>query len=329
MIGLRNTSDELEKTLVELETDRKPDGNISWDKIQYLSFSDGLPMNFALKSYFESFEPEKGGISLGYESLDRVIRGLRQGELLTIMASTSVGKTWLALNILRHISIKNNCNIGYISLDDPVETIVERMLQLTLAKSREEINRMRLNKEYDELAKLAKEYLGVKLFAGLNKIPAIEAAVKRNQLQVVFIDYLGLINVDSSNQYERITRAMSGLKEIAVKKKILVIVLHQLSRRSEGGTIPVTMDMARDSGAVEEMSSFVIGAHRPEFKDERKGEECKKYENIIFLKLLKNKRGLSHMIACNFNKKTGEITEYEEYVMDKKSKDVADLPEEL
>jgi len=329
MIKIRDISDEVTRVNVVIVPNKIPDVDTNWDNIQYLSFSDGLPMDFALKSYLESFEPEKGGITLGYASLDKVIRGLRQGELLTIMASTSVGKTWLALNILRYISTKHKFNIGYFSLDDPMETIVERMLQLTLAKSRDEITKLRLKKEYDELTKITKELSGVKLFSGVNHIPAIENTVERNKLQVIFIDYLSLINVKSSNQYERITNAIHGLKEIAVKKKILVIVLHQLSRKSAGGTIPVTLDMARDSGAVEEMSSFVIGAHRPELKDERNGEECKKYENILFVKLLKNKRGPSHMITCHFNKKTGEITEYEDHVMDKKLKVEAELLEEL
>ena len=67
----------------------------------------------------------------------------------------------------------------------------------------------------------------------------------------------------------------------------------------------MSIDMARDSGAIEENSDFIVGLWNPGSKenadDDLKGK--------IRIRLLKNKRGQVDGITCVFNPETGKLYE--------------------
>jgi hypothetical protein len=73
----------------------------------------------------------------------------------------------------------------------------------------------------------------------------------------LFIDYVGLIS--GTDDYEGISKVARGLKIIAKQLNTRVICVVQLSRAAKDGTIPVTMDMLRDSGALEESADYIVG----------------------------------------------------------------------
>jgi replicative DNA helicase len=78
------------------------------------------------------------------------------------------------------------------------------------------------------------------------------------QVSAVFIDYGGLIR--GAEDYNKISSIARGLKELSKKLNTRVMCAVQLSRAAGDGTIPVTMDMLRDSGAWEEAADYIIGA---------------------------------------------------------------------
>ena len=83
---------------------------------------------------------------------------------------------------------------------------------------------------------------------------------------VVFIDYLGLIE-GRGDEYEHLSHVAKALKNIAKRTGVVMVYLHQLSRKGEDGTRPVTLEMARGSGVIEESVDYLIGAWRPEGTD--------------------------------------------------------------
>ncbi len=87
--------------------------------------------------------------------------------------------------------------------------------------------------------------------------------------------------------------------------------LAPLSRLGGDGSVPVTMDMGRDSGEIEEVADFIIGVSRkdiagPELLGEEKYQEEK---DIVYARLLKNKRGSGKRIKIHQNPETGKMTE--------------------
>ena len=145
----------------------------------------------------------------------------------------------------------------------------------------------------------------IKLFAQIYSAQEIKSIIRSQKLSVVFIDFLGLMKAEKfEGSYERTSEIISDLKKIAKEENTLIILAHQLSRQAEDGSIPVRLNHARDSGAVEELSDFVLGIWRPEISSENELARDK-----LFMHLLKNKRGETRKIECLFNKKTGEIRE--------------------
>ena len=105
------------------------------------------------------------------------------------------------------------------------------------------------------------------------------------KIGIIGIDYLGLMDGPGSNAYESMTRLAKGMKSTAKLIGLPLIVLCQTSRKGGTGYQEVSLDMARDSGAVEESADFCLGLWQNDLSDaviEQKQLICK---------ILKNRKG--------------------------------------
>jgi replicative DNA helicase len=62
-----------------------------------------------------------------------------------------------------------------------------------------------------------------------------------------------------ANTYETISRLATGTKNVAKLLNIPAILLSQVSRKGGSGQSEISLDMGRDSGAIEEGADFVLG----------------------------------------------------------------------
>ncbi|MEW6455099.1 MAG: DnaB-like helicase C-terminal domain-containing protein [Acidobacteriota bacterium] len=261
-------------------------------------------IEFCLKEFIGLTTSKSPGITLGLPTIDRATRGFRFGEILLIMARTTVGKTFLALNILKNIVSTHTEKIGFFSLEMPKESITERLWQIYFNLNAEQVLAVSSNLEYQE--EFLNTFKNVEIFSNIYSIEEIRRIIKNKNLRIIFIDFLDLIKTEFfSSLYLKTTSLITDIKKLAKEENVLIILVHQLSREAEDGSIPVRLNMARDSGAVEEKSDFVIGLWRPEI-DEESGE---KFKNKMIVKLLKNKRGDTKLMECHFDKQTGRILE--------------------
>jgi replicative DNA helicase len=84
-------------------------------------------------------------------------------------------------------------------------------------------------------------------------------AEKNVKVGVIGIDYLGLMDGPGTNTYETISRLATGTKNVAKVLNIPAILLTQVNRKGGSGQSEITLDMGRDSGAIEEGADFVLG----------------------------------------------------------------------
>jgi len=97
-----------------------------------------------------------------------------------------------------------------------------------------------------------------------------------------------MVDEDFGNTfYEKTTHVVREIKGMAKNERVAVFLASQISRKGEGGETEVTMDMARSSGEIEELSDFMIGIWNPSL-NKKKGEV---FKNQRMVKLIKNKRG--------------------------------------
>ena len=81
------------------------------------------PIKHLLNEAFDRIDElhkEKGklrGLPTGFKDLDLKLAGLQKSDLIILAARPSVGKTSFALDIARHVAIKENKSIGLFSLE--------------------------------------------------------------------------------------------------------------------------------------------------------------------------------------------------------------------
>ena len=262
-------------------------------------------------------EPEPK-IMTGFNVMDRVMKGLRRGRVLTIAGRPGTGKTAFCIRILDQISTTDRAI--YFSLEMGAREIMERMmasqtlikLDKIIEKKFDESERSRLiesrsmqnyNIVIDDSPGLTMQRIASK--ARIEKI--------RNGLSVIFIDHIGLVNPSNKNMkaYERMTEISKGMKELAKELDITVIALSQLNRSPDArtGGEPLLSDL-RDSGSVEQDSDQVILLYNPDYQD--KSKEKANHDggcDTLMAKIAKNRIGGIGQIQFDYYKQTQFIEE--------------------
>jgi replicative DNA helicase len=265
-------------------------------------------MSDAMTAYEEHIRQAASDITTGFPSFDRRIDGFVGGELVLVMARASVGKTFIALNIINHLAARVPFRIALFSLEMPKAAIVERLLEVYFGMTRYDVKARMLDGTLvldDFTARFGK----VDIYDKIYSVSEIRKIVEREGYRVAFVDFLHLVRPEViGSPYQQISQVIAGLKQTAKDTGAVMFLLHQLSRQAGSGWTPVEAAHARDSGHIEELSDFIIGAWAPGLNP----EAPEGADKTLRLRLLKNKRGERHVIDCHFQKSCGQIYEIEE-----------------
>ncbi len=247
-----------------------------------------------ITAYAQERQEHSPVVRLGFGSLDADMRGISPGQVCGFAARTSVGKTW-ALNTVEH-----NCMGSYgvlsLSLEMPGMEWAERALAIYADVAPEQVEIWARQKELEQRAAsfvaaarnviLCEDPVHI---ASLGTL--IEQARRRVPVRLVMVDYLGLIGANGRDSYERASTIGKTLKEVAKQSRVSIVVAMQLSRAGGDGSTPVTLDMLRDSGVIEEAMDFVIGCWRPGRNADADPEMQLALQDIMRCQLLKNRKG--------------------------------------
>ena len=245
-------------------------------------------------------------IQSGFTELDKITFGWKKGELIVIGGRPAMGKTALAISLVRNIAILNRTPIAYFSLEMSTVQFMNRFLSNV---SNVEINHVEsyTKKEQALLDNAEKIIEDAPIF--LDDTPALSVQelrtkasrlVREHQVKLIIIDYLQLMNASGmiySNREEEVSVITRSLKALAMELDIPIIALSQLNRREncEGidGKRPQLSDL-RESRTVEQDADMICFIHRPEyyriFQDE-KGNDLHGMAEIIVAKNRNGKMG--------------------------------------
>lgn len=225
-----------------------------------------------LQDVWEDLENQnKTFFKTGFEDLDCIL-GIQEkkGALITIGARPAMGKTTFMLSIMENI-LSNNKRCLYFSLDASKEQVITRLLfqiaEISFIKSK--MNNMN-EKDWEKLSDAMNNLLMWDLKIDDNsgiKTEEIETAIKEQQPDIVFIDYLQLM--DGKRKQDRCTQIeeiIKDLKRIAKENGVVIVIASQLSRAVENryDKHPMLSDL-RDSGSIENFSDVVIFLYRDEY----------------------------------------------------------------
>jgi replicative DNA helicase len=242
------------------------------------------------------------GIPTGIADLDSLTGGYGKEEMVVIAARPSMGKTSLALQIARHVAKKKR--VGVVSLETSGSGIVDRIVFQYAELSYKDYRTGGMGKEligklYDACADLEKLNLYIN---HSSKIQEISAWARRNEFDLLVIDYLQLVRGGEGKSVYDITSDISHrVKEIT--RHCPVIILSQLSRLPEGrgGNEPQMSDL-RNSGVIEEDADQIWMLFRPEYYKINEFKSGGSTENVAQLFVRKNRNGETGEIRLYFDK---------------------------
>lgn len=196
---------------------------------------------------FERAYAEKGkipGLSTGLIDLDRQLGGMRPGQLITVAADTSQGKTALALNIVEHLAINEKVHCGIISLEMSAQELTQRLIgsngKIDLHKmftfGGVESDFSKITQAVDRIAK-APIFIRDDSDVDSMKLRGIARTLKHeHDIKCLAVDYIQLLTPGTTTDENR-ERAMSAaaqaLKQIAKELKIVVIALSQVNEHGK------------------------------------------------------------------------------------------------
>ena len=98
--------------------------------------------------------------------------------------------------------------------------------------------------------------------------------VRDNGVKAIFIDYIGLVDLNSSNanmpRHEQVSQISRSLKQLARELRIPVICLCQVNREGSKDRPPMLADL-RDSGSIEQDADLVLLLDDPSKRLDEKG----------------------------------------------------------
>jgi len=267
---------------------------------------DFIPIKSVLEAAFNRIDElhkdgnKFRGVPTGFPDMDGILAGLQKSDLVILAARPSIGKTTLALDIARHIGIREKVPVGIFSLEMSADQLVDRMIA---AESQVDLWRLRTGKlrsegENNDFQRIG-EAMGVLSEAPIfiddsasANIMEMRTMARRLQaehnLGLIIIDYLQLMEGrGKENRVQEISEISRALKNLAREINIPVLALSQLSRAVESRSpqIPKLSDL-RESGSIEQDADVVLFLYR---EDREKPDTPNK--NIVEVHIAKHRNG--------------------------------------
>lgn len=264
------------------------------------------------------------GVPTGLTSLDRLLGGLQNSDLLILAGRPSMGKTALATSIafgacqkLQHEDADiiaaggKPRSVGFFSLEMSSEQLANRLLASASSINSTKLQRGDLtNDEFTDLVQCSTEISSLPFH--IDDTPALSIAALRSRarrlkrmhnLGFLVVDYLQLVRAsltkNTANRVQEISEITQGLKAIAKELNIPVMALSQLSRAVEQreDKRPQLSDL-RESGSIEQDSDVVMFVYREEYYLSRTEPRADTPEHAAWMEQMEKVYGQADVIVA-------------------------------
>ena len=267
---------------------------------------------------YEEIQANRGnpsGIITGYRLLDHLTCGLQKTDLILLAARPSIGKTSLAMNIVRKLG-SEDIPVGVFSLEMSKHQLFDKMVS---SKTNINLQKFRSgNFSGDDWIKMTDaagdlNYMPIYIddTGALHYSQICHKARKLKEkydIKIMFVDHMQLIQSDSGLTRDReIGRISGAMKALAKELDIPVVVLSQLNRKLEDRPHPYKrprLSDLRDSGTLEQDSDVVVFMYRHEYYLNEEEKENHPDRGIAELNIAKQRNGPTGMIKLQWVQET-------------------------
>ena len=226
----------------------------------------------------------------GFPRLDKEIRGVAPGEVMTVLAYSGTFKSAFLQHLLLRSARESGLYSLFFSLEMPAVKLFEREASMQSGvngytieykwkhepTNAENIHRQCREGGSNRLIVCERPRLTIEQIARY-----IDATRRKyGEIGAVGIDYLGLMAAPGKTLFERTAYLCPELKNLAKAKNVPVIVLAQVNRDSirNNSTPGIEAHDGKGGGDIEASSDFQLGMYQDK-------------ENQLIMKILKNRNG--------------------------------------
>lgn len=247
-----------------------------------------------------------------YDGLNKLTRGLRKGELVTVTAGSGIGKSQICREIAHHILMLGQ-NVGYIALEESVKRTALGILAIEMSKPLH----LEMNVNEAELKSAFERTVGNGRFFtydhwgsvdSVNLLSRIRYLARGCGCDFIVLDHLSIVvsGLGDGDERRLIDNTMTRLRALVEELKIGLIIVSHLKRPEGKGHedgAKTSLSQLRGSAAIAQLSDMVIGLERNQQDMENKHKTC--------VRVLKNRFSGETGVACGliFDPDSGRLTE--------------------
>lgn len=255
-----------------------------------------LSMEQGLANFYNDLEHTPQYLPWGIDFLDSGLTA-EGGDYIVLGGYASDGKTAMALSTAYYQS--KSLRVGFFSLETKPSKLFNRIFSAAAQVSGTRIKRRTLTEaDYSLLESKAEELCSRQLFmirSSSMTVEDIASYTRAKRFDVIYIDYLQLIQAPGRAEFEQVTYISKALHRLAQDTGVTVVALSQLSRPESGKVKPPTLASLRSSGQIEQDADIVMFVYR---------EEPGQLRSRRILSVAKNKEGETGRIPLFFNGET-------------------------
>ena len=271
-----------------------------------------------------------------YDGLNEKLFGLRTGELVTFTAGTGAGKSSMMRELMYHLLVNSEHNIGIFSLEENKRQTAFHLMsvaasdRLYIKEIRDKYTKEELRKFEDPTIRTGR-YFAFDHFGSITTdeiLNRVRYMVKALDCKFIILDHLSILvsGLEGEDERRNIDQLMTKLRSLVEETRCAMLLVSHLRRASgdkgqEQGK-EISLSMLRGSHSIAQISDAVIALER----DQQANDPVT--ANTTTVRVLKNRYAGETGVATylQYDKDTGRMTEIENpFDMDEEQTDLGDF----
>lgn len=236
-----------------------------------------------------------GTMGTGFQAIDNSMDKLRKSEVLVLAGYSSVGKTFVGIEVALNAAFREKKNVIFFSMEMSAATLTCRLVAMFMKKTEKEVEKLLL--ENDDLALKVQKALDKKLLIvdknnltidDIRKyINVANTMVFDSPTDMIVVDYLQYM--PNTNTYEGMSETVRAFKPLAKELNIVPVILSQLNREGRTWEKPLISQM-KGGGDIEATADWIIGLWRDGENPALSIEEAEATKDKLNMSILKGRR---------------------------------------
>lgn len=261
--------------------------------------------------------PNYDSVPYPFDGLNDMTKGLRTGELITVVAGTGVGKTQVMREVLYSLIKEDKGNVGTLFLEEPTRDTGLGVMSIHADKKLHLPDTEYTQEEFDNAYTSTLGTGRVFLYDsfGSNTVERIVSMVRylarSCECKFIILDHISIVVSDhAKDERKALDEIVTKLKTLTIELDICLLMVSHLSRDKnrkppeEGGTI--NLQDIRGSAGIAQLSNIILALER----NTQAEDEIER--NTTKVRVIKNRFTGETGVADSllYSKHTGRLTSY-------------------